>query len=277
MSRPLTDKNSITIPCDECQKEFKILRLRFNSRRKKKPHCTFYCSPECLVIGKGKAISQARIKQAWESGSRLIVSCFTCQKDIEIIKFHVKERNFCCNLCCIQYMAQCNKNKPCPDALEKWLLSVTPGEEDECWIWKGKYRNFNNDPGLPANQYGYFCWPRLRLMGAHVASYSLFTGDMDTLGFEICHTCDNPPCVNPKHLFKGTGADNQIDAMIKGRRKVGSKTVYAKFTDEQVKQIRKECLEDGISRRALAIKYEVNPSTIGRIVSKKTYYQLFDD
>lgn len=56
--------------------------------------------------------------------------------------------------------------------------------------------------------------------------------DVESLpgNIEVCHTCDNPPCVNPAHLFPGTASDNQIDSLRKGRK--------GKLSPAQVRMIR---------------------------------------
>lgn len=78
---------------------------------------------------------------------------------------------------------------------------------DYCWIWKG---------GRNHQGYGRFYMNEI-YMPAHRASYILFNGSI-TEGKYICHTCDNPPCVNPGHLWEGTNSENQLDSVKKGRR-----------------------------------------------------------
>jgi hypothetical protein len=79
---------------------------------------------------------------------------------------------------------------------------------DYCWLWK---------KGRSRAGYGKFCMDG-KLMVASRISYILFNGPIgeDKL---ICHSCDNPPCVNPAHLWQGTNSENQIDSVKKGRRK----------------------------------------------------------
>jgi hypothetical protein len=87
---------------------------------------------------------------------------------------------------------------------------------------------------------------------------------------EVCHSCDNRPCVNPEHLFLGTHQDNMTDASKKGRTHPGEQTKGAKLNDEAVRQIR-EAYRNGALQRELAEEYGVASSAISMIVNHNTW------
>ena len=92
------------------------------------------------------------------------------------------------------------------DPFWRLINSATIGQG--CWNWTA----YKNNEG-----YG-----RLRAGGekvlAHRLSYSIFKGEIAE-GLFVCHTCDNPACINPEHLFLGTHQDNVSDCVAKGRHK----------------------------------------------------------
>lgn len=77
----------------------------------------------------------------------------------------------------------------------------------QCWIWKGS---------LFTSGYGRFGINN-KSFRAHRISYYLYNGTISKEKL-ICHRCDNPKCVNPKHLFEGTPKDNTHDMLKKGRK-----------------------------------------------------------
>lgn len=89
-------------------------------------------------------------------------------------------------------------------------------------------------------------------------------------GIKVLHTCDNPPCVNPKHLFRGTQLDNMRDKIQKGRGVSpgatnpvkGSHHGNALLTEEQVKTIRKEYIPRKKPLRVFAERFNVRISTV---------------
>lgn len=83
-----------------------------------------------------------------------------------------------------------------------------------CWLWTGYvtkqgYGHIKKDHTAGGT-----------MIAAHRASYELHVGPIHD-GLFVCHACDNPPCVNPAHLWLGTTQDNTADKMAKGRHRYG--------------------------------------------------------
>lgn len=87
----------------------------------------------------------------------------------------------------------------------------------------------------------------------------------------VCHTCDNPRCVNPKHLFLGTQKENMQDAVRKNRTSFGERNGMRKLSKEQVAEIRNELAKSKYTHREIAEKFNVSRSSIGSIINNKRW------
>lgn len=91
--------------------------------------------------------------------------------------------------------------------LKRLLLKKVRKNKNGCWVWQGAIATWG---------YGVFnfAWGAIP---AHKAAFLLFKGDLPKDKPFVCHACDNPPCVNPAHLWAGDAGDNIRDAVRKGR------------------------------------------------------------
>lgn len=131
---------------------------------------------------------------------------------------------------------------------------------DECWPWLARRREHG---------YGLARVPSLRrVRGAHRVAYFIATGDWPQV---VRHTCDNPPCCNPRHLVGGTQAENVADMIERGRRAScsGEKNPRARLTREQVEEIRRRyVLGDGA---ALGREFGITRSNVHGIVTGRVW------
>ena len=102
-----------------------------------------------------------------------------------------------------------------------------------CWLWTGAtngvgYGLIGKGRAGEGNAY------------AHRVSWEIHFGPIPA-GLYVCHSCDNPPCVRPDHLFVASNSQNIIDARDKGRltRQHGTGRPNAKLTDADVAEIRR--------------------------------------
>ena len=129
-----------------------------------------------------------------------------------------------------------------------------------CWIWAGN----STDRG-----YGQIIIRGKKYYAHRVMYEQTFNVTLDKKDV-ICHVCDNPSCVNPEHLFRGTQADNLRDMARKGRSTKGEKNSRAKLSEGQVKII-KHAIKQNWSDEQIAERFEVCRQTINLIRNGKRW------
>lgn len=112
----------------------------------------------------------------------------------------------------------CAKRAGLTPAIVRRFLSKVKPSATGCWKWTGShYTPRTHSSGSPKLAYGCFQLGVRRQALAHRLMWQLYCGPVAS-GILICHRCDNPGCVRPDHLFRGTNADNHRDSALKCRR-----------------------------------------------------------
>ena len=133
-----------------------------------------------------------------------------------------------------------------------------------CWLWLG----YKDKDG-----YGETSIER-KSKRAHHAAFFLMHGHFPSP--QGLHRCDNPPCVNPDHIFEGGALENNTDCWNKGRAKraKGEKHGGAKLTAENIKQIRNLYATGGITHKLLAHQFNATEKNIQQIITRKRWRHL---
>jgi len=160
------------------------------------------------------------------------------------------------------------------NTIERFWSKVDCRSENECWPWRrGK------------------SYPQFRI-GKKLVRGNRFameiTAGVIPNGLQVLHLCDNPKCVNPRHLFLGTNDDNIRDKVNKNRqrcgtgRRHGSKThperisrgsnqPAAKLTETNVPEIRRIYATGRYSQAEIGKKFAVDQSIVSEVVNRKIW------
>jgi hypothetical protein len=162
-----------------------------------------------------------------------------------------------------------NPNHLLPSSSENkfWRLVDIPTNES-CWMWLG---------AVDGGGYGMFRSPKFTEKKAHRISWVISNGEIPD-GLDVLHSCDNPGCCNPRHLFLGTDLDNVRDKFSKNREATfeGQNNGMCKLNKDKVIEIR-SLHSSGVSYRSLAKRFGIGATQVGRIVRRESWRWLWED
>ncbi len=146
----------------------------------------------------------------------------------------------------------------------KWRFwyGVERGNSSECWWWR---------KSASTNGYGKFCHNG-KIAGAHRWAWEFTNGPIPD-GLFVCHSCDNPACVNPSHLWLGTNAENSADRKAKGphpRQHVNARTRLDEWDVHAIRFAYKR----GVPASALARTFGVSGRAIYSVVYRESWKHL---
>lgn len=148
--------------------------------------------------------------------------------------------------------------------IARFLKNVYPEPNTGCWLWAGYIRD-NNRGSILVNRKWIIC---------SRFSFMIHNGEIPN-GLFVCHSCDNPFCVSPDHLFLGTPKDNTHDMIQKNRKFLPKGTLHpnCSLAETDVIEIRNEAA-NGVVQRRLSEKYNVSYQMISRIILRKAWKHI---
>ena len=151
-----------------------------------------------------------------------------------------------------------------PKQIETFWSHVTIKGVDDCWEWNG---------ALLKKGYGQLGTAKGHFVASRIA---WFLSNRKQPGrFLVCHTCDNPPCCNPRHLFLGSYQDNENDCVKKGRQyhAQGEKCGRSKLKNADITKIRQMYLM-GYNMTDIGNQFEVSQTQISRIIKYQRWAHI---
>ena len=134
--------------------------------------------------------------------------------------------------------------------------------DGDCVIWTG------------ATERGGYGHARFkgRTLAVHRVVWEFINGAVVPVGYHVLHTCDNPPCIWPPHLWIGTTAQNNLDCRLKRRHNIGEVNGNARLTEDQVRAI----LADTRYQRVIAADYGTTQRQVSRIKLREQWKVVAD-
>lgn len=180
---------------------------------------------------------------------RKLENCLVCKSPIR------KDRNnkFYCSRRCMGIAQRRPIN-------ERFWSRVDKRGPNDCWEWMGgRYHSGHGSTGADINGE----------RRTHRLSWVFHNGPIPN-GACVLHACDNPPCVNPKHLFLGSQLENVADMKAKGRTAIGEQHSQARLKEDDVRNIFR-LKNAGCSLQELSTQFGVSKSCICSILKRRLW------
>lgn len=144
-----------------------------------------------------------------------------------------------------------------PDDIWRFRNRVIWMPGDQCHVWAGTK--------LKGTSYGQF-WLNAKFEYSHRVAFFIANGPFDE-ELNVLHTCDNPPCCNPQHLFLGTHKDNAQDCLNKGRFSEGERSGACRISDNDCNSLVELYQSGGFTQEQLAARFGISGSQASRIIN----------